>query len=89
MTHSRNDPEPLKLVKRQLETITRDNASEAVLSVAASIAGLMDEIQNHFKHGSKITVVVRFPGMPDRDFIMSSDDFDEVIAALNRRKVKE
>ncbi len=45
----------------------------------------MDEILGCFKPGRKITVAVRSPGKPDQDFVMTSDDLDEVIAMLARR----
>ena len=46
----------------------------------------MDEILEIFKPGAKITVLVRSPGFPDRDFCLTSDDLGEAIAMLERRR---
>jgi len=59
---------------------------EGIIAEAGSvIGGHMDKILALFKPGAKITVVVRFPGLPDRDLIMSDDELEEVIAACRRR----
>lgn len=50
------------------------------------VADCMDEIVSYFKPGVKITVLVRTPGYPDRDFCMTSDTMDEVITMAERRK---
>lgn len=50
------------------------------------VADCMDEIVSYFKPGVKITVLVRTPGHPGRDFYMTSDTMDEVIAMAERRK---
>ena len=52
----------------------------------AYVADKMDEILSCFKPGRKITVLVRTPDEPTQDFLMTSDDPDQVIAALERRK---
>jgi hypothetical protein len=52
------------------------------------IAGLMDEIVACFKPGVKITVLVRTPDHPNRDFCMTDDNMDEAIAMLHRRKAE-
>ena len=49
------------------------------------VAGRMDEIMRMFKSGSKITVLVRTPGYPDRDFVMSNDALPEVAKMIARR----
>lgn len=49
------------------------------------VGGYMDRIHDLFKAEMKITVVVRSPEHPDRDFIMSDDELEGVIAALRRR----
>lgn len=45
----------------------------------------MDAILGCFKPGCKITVLVRTPGYPDRDFMLTSDDPKEAIALIERR----
>lgn len=46
----------------------------------------MDEILTHFKPGAKITLLVRRPGNNNADFCMSSDNLEEVMAMVCRRK---
>lgn len=53
------------------------------------VAGHMERIQREFKPGSKITVLVRFASLPERDFLMTDDDLDEVAQAVVRRKASE
>jgi hypothetical protein len=48
----------------------------------------MDRIVSQFKPGVKITVLVRTPGFPDRDFMMTNDEFDELLAMIIRREPK-
>jgi len=50
-----------------------------------SIGRMMEAIVAHFAPGVKITVMVRSPGYPDRDFMMTDDDPAEVAAMLQRR----
>jgi hypothetical protein len=55
------------------------------------VAFHMEKIQAVFKPGTKITVVVRPPDHKaegDTDFIMTDDDIDQAIAALQRRKLR-
>lgn len=54
--------------------------------VQQTVAGHMDEILRLFKSGAKITVLVRAPGFPDRDFMMTDDDLTEIIAMVQRRQ---
>ncbi len=54
--------------------------------VQRTVAGRMEQIVDCFKPGVKITVLVRSPGFPNRDFLMTADDLDEVISAVDRRK---
>ena len=46
---------------------------------------VLDEILQVFKPGAKIAVLVRRPGLPDEDFMMTDDDPREAIAMINRR----
>lgn len=50
------------------------------------VAAHMDAIVACFKTGVKITVLVRTPDHPTRDFCMSDDDMNEVISMAQRRK---
>jgi hypothetical protein len=53
--------------------------------VGDEISDHMDAIMQLFKPGAKITVIVRRPGQPGQDFIMSDDELEEAIACLRRR----
>jgi hypothetical protein len=53
--------------------------------VGALVADRMDEIHTYFKPGVKVTVIVRSPGFPSRDFMMTSDEIPELQALLERR----
>lgn len=53
--------------------------------VQEAVADHMDAILGMFKPGCKITVLVRTPDHPDRDFLMTSDAGSEIIAAVQRR----
>jgi hypothetical protein len=57
-----------------------------LVRVRDNVAAAMEDIVRMFKPGVKITVLVRAPGFPDRDFMMTDDQPDEVMAMLERRK---
>lgn len=59
--------------------------SAIVQDAAQQVGGYMDRIMKLFKPGAKVTVIVRSPGYPARDFIMSDDELEKVIAACRRR----
>jgi hypothetical protein len=46
----------------------------------------MIAISGLFRPGVKITVIVRSPGYPDRDFMMTDDKEAEVLALIERRR---
>jgi hypothetical protein len=54
-----------------------------------NVAAAMEDIVRMFKPGAKIAVLVRAPGFPDRDLLMTDDDLDELIAMIRRRKAVE
>lgn len=58
----------------------------ALEDVSIEVSGHMDSILECFKPGAKITVLVRQPGFPDQDFMLTSDSPDEAIALIERRK---
>lgn len=60
--------------------------TDRLSEVQAFVAERMDEVITQFKPGVKITVVVRAPGYDERDFLMTDDAIDDVIALLQRRK---
>ncbi len=49
------------------------------------IADHMDGILGCFKPGVKIAVLVRTPGFPERDFLMTDDVIPELMNLLARR----
>lgn len=55
-------------------------------SVQELVAEYMHEISRSFKPGVKITVLVRIPDHPTRDFMMTDDSCDDLIAMIHRRK---
>lgn len=58
----------------------------SVLSaVQRSVAERMQQITDLFKPGAKITVLVRYPDLPDRDFMMTDDEPAEAIKMIERR----
>lgn len=52
-----------------------------------NVADHMDSILRVFKPGAKITVIVRRPGQPEQDFLMTDDDLEEVSRLIERRRV--
>ena len=50
------------------------------------VADHMDAIHKYFKPGVKVTVIVRMPGYPSRDFMMTADDLSELAALIKRRE---
>lgn len=62
---------------------------------SAKLVGLQERISDHmdailrmFKPGAAITVVVRNPGFGDADVVLSSDDLDAVIGAIQALKTR-
>lgn len=55
----------------------------------AEIANHCGEISDLFKHGAKVTVLVRNPGLEDGDVLVTDDQIDFVIIALGKLKEKE
>jgi hypothetical protein len=54
------------------------------------VAQYMDKILKKFKPGAKITVLVRSPLIPgDTGFLMTNDDLQEVLIAVQRRQEQE
>jgi hypothetical protein len=60
-------------------------AKPELVWVQNEVGEYMDRIHDLFKSEMKVTVVVRSPEHPDRDFIMSDDELESVIEALRRR----
>ncbi len=46
----------------------------------------LTDIQSLFQRNSKITCIVRLPGNPEADFVLTSDELPEAMAVLERRQ---
>lgn len=58
----------------------------SLADVQEVVAEHMDQILSCFKPGGKITVLVRFDGLPGRDFMMTNEaNILDAVAALHRR----
>lgn len=57
--------------------------------VQSEVSDHMDKIKAMFKSGVKIAVLVRTPGHPTRDFMMTDDDSAELIAMIERRALAD
>lgn len=60
-----------------------------MVRIRDNIAADMEDIVGMFKPGARIAVLVRLPGQPVSDFISTTDDIDELIAMLERRKARD
>ena len=63
--------------------------SAAIERLGLDIQDHLDDILEMFVAGARITLIVRHPGLPDRDFVMTDDILDEVMAALERSKGRQ
>lgn len=54
--------------------------------IAADCSDHMSAVAKHFKAGAEVTLIVRAPGYPERDFMLTNDNLDEVAAVIERRK---
>jgi len=54
--------------------------------VGTEVSDYMDKIKRRFKPGARITVLVRRPGYPEQDFVMTDDEIEGAIACLLRRR---
>lgn len=67
-------------------TDLREVASKlSLIDTQYEVAKRMEQITKCFKPGVKITVLVRSPGFPSRDFMMTDDLIPELHAMLDRR----
>lgn len=53
------------------------------------VADCLDRIKIAFKPDAKVTVIVRSPGNPNRDFVMTDDEWSEIKAAVDRGEKRE
>ncbi len=69
-----------------MSDVRRTEAAMQLEDATYITAEAMDAILKCFKSGSKITVLVRTPGFPDRDFCMTDDSLPEVAQMIERRR---
>lgn len=60
--------------------------SPLLQQVQARVGKHMDAILGEFEPRGLITVAVRHPGLPERDFLMTNDDLAEVAKLIERRQ---
>jgi hypothetical protein len=58
-----------------------------LIRVQELVANHMDKMKKLFRPGVKIAVLVRTPGIPERDFVMTDDALPELRKMLDRRGV--
>lgn len=46
----------------------------------------LNEMLGLFKPGVKLSLIMRMPGNPDCEFVMTTDDMDALIETIQRRK---
>ena len=56
-----------------------------LMIVQSEVAHHMEQIEKAFKPGVRLTVLVRTPGFPEGDFVMTSDGLEDAIEMLQRR----
>lgn len=54
----------------------------------AAVSKLLEVIVTYFKPGAKLTLIVRFAGHDDRDFILTDDEIPEAVKALERHQTR-
>lgn len=62
-----------------------DDFNPQLAAVQAAVGEAMNDILQHFKPGVNITVMVRTPGYPHQDFLMTDDNLAEVAFMIHRR----
>jgi hypothetical protein len=53
------------------------------------ITNRMDQIKSCFRPGVNVTVLVRVPGLPDCDFMLTDDEIPELMKMLKRRALEQ
>lgn len=67
-----------------------EHENHLVQQTGQRIANILDrEIEPLFKPGVEITLIVRSPGFPARDMVITSDDLREVQKTIERRVMAE
>ncbi len=54
--------------------------------VHALAATALEQVSDCFLPGVKGTILIRTPGYPERDFIVTDDELDELIHMIKRRR---
>lgn len=53
--------------------------------VGKEVASRLADIADYFKAGTRLTLVVRRPGLPEQDMVITDDLLGDVIESLKRR----
>lgn len=62
-----------------------DELTAELNSLGRLISYHANEISSHFSGHPKVTILVRYPGEPDADFIFTEDEDPELLAMISRR----
>ena len=62
--------------------------SQAHVLVHELLAADLERIAKHFNARPRLTLLVRHPGNPDANILLSDDSFPEMIAAANALRAK-
>lgn len=62
--------------------------SDPVAHLRVVASEYLADIERMFKHGVKVTLLVRRPGFPAQDFMLSSDTPEGAIELLERSKTR-
>ena len=65
------------------------NDSDKVHWARGVASSYLDDIKRLFKPTVHVTLIVRRPGEPESDFLLTDDELDQVQDALDRAKTRE
>lgn len=60
--------------------------SPKLINAYVAAADCLESMSQHWTVPVKLTLIVRQPGFPERDFLVSDDEMDEIIALVQRRR---
>lgn len=63
--------------------------SHAVQLVRSRCAEHLEQVSELFKHGAKVTLIVRTPGFPEQDFMLGDDTIEGAMELLERSKTRQ
>lgn len=78
---------PKYLTGAELHGLIYGNANGPLEAAESECAFFLEQIRAQFKSGVKITLLVRTPDYPERDFCLTDDELVEVTQMIARRAV--